>query len=131
VAGQSRLQESLSLAQLMRQAFRASATCHEAFPSDFAFAEAPAKQTQTSMADSAYFMSQHLAKSNPVNRQLRPFDDHAHQFQLSTASLVARQNYRISSSQSTDADCLIKQDLAEINKTWLESSRSTDQSGQI
>jgi hypothetical protein len=71
------LQESLSLAQLMKQAFRASAMRHEVLPSDFAYANPPAKQTQTSRADSAHFISQPLANSHYLNRRLRLFTNHA------------------------------------------------------
>jgi hypothetical protein len=79
------LQESLSLAQLMRQAFRASAIRHEVLPSDLAHADPPAKQTQTSMADNAYFISQPLTKFTLFNRRLQPFSDHAHPLQLQKA----------------------------------------------
>lgn len=60
VAGQRRLQESLSLAQLIRHALTASATRQEALPSALAFADPPAKQTQTSMADNANLIFQPL-----------------------------------------------------------------------
>jgi hypothetical protein len=56
VAEQRRLQESFSLAQLIKQAFAESATRHEALPSGLAFADDPVKEIQVKIANSAIFI---------------------------------------------------------------------------
>jgi hypothetical protein len=50
------LQESFSLAQLIRQALADSAMRHEALPSGVALADDPAKQIQTAIANCAIFI---------------------------------------------------------------------------